>query len=325
MFEDGFLRHIEARRFGAFRQCCVGLEQRFVLSHLGPVLGQFGQARFIGHTHFAAVAHRIQMAHGAPRPVKAGIQLIQHQYQALPVRRRALTLQQFGDGLTILRQKLINRRFNMLGTNGRVGRQIKILQKRVIEGHGIILGSIEAARMRTCMLAILITINISRSQKDAIVAIRTYQGMTPQLGARVFVDSSAVVLGDVQLGDDCSVWPMAVVRGDMQRIRIGARSSVQDGSVLHITHAGPFNPDGYPLLIGEEVTIGHNVTLHGCTLGNRILVGMGSIVMDGAVVEDEVVIGAGSLVPPGKRLSSGFLYVGQSPVHQGKTGQSACI
>ncbi|MBF7728839.1 gamma carbonic anhydrase family protein [Pseudomonas sp. N040] len=149
------------------------------------------------------------------------------------------------------------------------------------------------------------------------MAIRTYQGMTPTLGQRAFVDASAVVLGDVQLGDDSSVWPQAVVRGDMQRIRIGARSSVQDGSVLHITHAGPYNPDGFPLLIGDEVTIGHNVTLHGCTLGNRILVGMGSIIMDGAVVEDEVVIAAGSLVPPGKRLHSGFLYVG-SPVTQAR-------
>ncbi|MBP8264728.1 MAG: gamma carbonic anhydrase family protein, partial [Pseudomonas sp.] len=132
------------------------------------------------------------------------------------------------------------------------------------------------------------------------MAIRTYQGMTPQLGERVFVDESAVVIGDVQLGADSSVWPLTVIRGDMHRIRIGARTSVQDGSVLHITHAGPFNPDGYPLIIGDEVTIGHQVTLHGCTLGNRILVGMGSIVMDGAVIEDEVVLGAGSLVPPGK-------------------------
>ncbi|WP_239482252.1 gamma carbonic anhydrase family protein [Pseudomonas insulae] len=141
--------------------------------------------------------------------------------------------------------------------------------------------------------------------------------MRPQLGARVFVDSSAVVIGDVQLGEDSSVWPLTVIRGDMHRIRIGARTSVQDGSVLHITHAGPFNPDGFPLTIGDEVTIGHQVTLHGCTLGNRILVGMGSIVMDGAVVEDEVVIGAGSLVPPGKRLESGFLYVGR-PVSQAR-------
>jgi carbonic anhydrase/acetyltransferase-like protein (isoleucine patch superfamily) len=163
----------------------------------------------------------------------------------------------------------------------------------------------------------LITIGGNRSLKETIVAIRTYQGIAPQLGARAFVDSSAVVIGDVVLGEDASVWPMAVVRGDMHRIRIGNRTSVQDGSVLHITHAGPFNPDGYPLLIGDEVTIGHNVTLHGCTLGSRILVGMGSIVMDGAVVEDEVVIGAGSLVPPGKVLQSGYLYVG-SPVKQAR-------
>lgn len=149
------------------------------------------------------------------------------------------------------------------------------------------------------------------------MAIRTYQGMTPQLGERVFVDESAVVIGDVHLGADSSVWPLTVIRGDMHRIRIGARTSVQDGSVLHITHAGPFNPDGYPLIIGDEVTIGHKVTLHGCTLGNRILVGMGSIVMDGAVVEDDVIIGAGSLVPPGKVLKSGYIYVG-SPVKQAR-------
>ncbi|BCD85653.1 gamma carbonic anhydrase family protein [Pseudomonas solani] len=148
-------------------------------------------------------------------------------------------------------------------------------------------------------------------------AIRTYRGTAPQLAERVFVDRSAVVIGDVELGDDSSVWPFALIRGDMHRIRIGARTSVQDGSVLHITHAGPFNPDGFPLLVGDDVTIGHKVTLHGCTLGNRILVGMGSIVMDGVVVEDEVVIGAGSLVPPGKRLESGYLYVG-SPVKQAR-------
>lgn len=149
------------------------------------------------------------------------------------------------------------------------------------------------------------------------MTIRTYQGHTPQLGARAFVDPSAVVIGDVELGDDCSVWPLAVIRGDMHSIRIGARTSIQDGSVLHITHAGPFNPGGYPLHIGEDVTVGHKVTLHGCTIGSRVLVGMGAIIMDGAVVEDEVVIGAGSLVPPGKVLQSGYLYVG-SPVKQAR-------
>lgn len=149
------------------------------------------------------------------------------------------------------------------------------------------------------------------------MAIRSFQQHTPILQERAFVDRSAVVIGDVVIGADSSVWPLTVIRGDMHRIRIGTRTSVQDGSVLHITHAGPFNPDGYPLLIGDEVTIGHKVMLHGCTLGNRILVGMGSTIMDGAVVEDEVIIGAGSLVPPGKRLTSGFLYVG-SPVKQAR-------
>lgn len=147
--------------------------------------------------------------------------------------------------------------------------------------------------------------------------IRPHQNKHPQLGERVFVDSSAVLIGDIEIGADSSVWPLTVIRGDMHRIRIGARTSIQDGSVLHITHAGPFNPDGFPLTIGDEVTIGHKVILHGCTLGSRILVGMGAIVMDGAVVEDEVIIGAGSLVPPGKMLASGYLYVG-SPAKQAR-------
>ncbi len=146
------------------------------------------------------------------------------------------------------------------------------------------------------------------SQKGG--SVRAYRGHTPKLGERVFVDPSAVVSGDVELGDDCSVWPCAVIRGDMHRIRIGNRTSVQDGSVLHITHASNFNPDGWPLTIGDDVTIGHNVTLHGCTIGNRILIGIGSVVLDGAIVEDEVIIGAGTLVPPGKTLESGYLYVG---------------
>ncbi|KZZ10123.1 gamma carbonic anhydrase family protein, partial [Oleiphilus sp. HI0079] len=141
-------------------------------------------------------------------------------------------------------------------------------------------------------------------------SVRKYLEHSPLLGERVFVDPSALVLGDVQLGDDCSVWPMAVVRGDMHKIRIGDRTSVQDGSVLHITHAGPFNPDGYPLIVGDDVTVGHKALLHGCTIGNRVLIGMGAIVMDGAVIEDEVIIAAGSTVSPGKRLESGYVYRG---------------
>ncbi|TBV06052.1 gamma carbonic anhydrase family protein [Stutzerimonas kirkiae] len=149
------------------------------------------------------------------------------------------------------------------------------------------------------------------------MTIRSFRGITPKLGEGAFVDPSAVVRGDVELGADSSVWPLTVIRGDIHRIRIGTRSNIQDGSVLHITHAGPFNADGFPLTIGDEVTVGHKVTLHGCTLGNRVLVGMGSIVLDGAVIEDEVMIGAGSLVPPGKRLESGYLYIG-SPVKQAR-------
>ena len=140
--------------------------------------------------------------------------------------------------------------------------------------------------------------------------IRTFRNKTPVLGKRVFVDHSAVVLGDVVIGDDSSIWPMTVVRGDMNSIRIGARTSIQDGSVLHITHSSRFNPNGFALEIGNDVTVGHNATLHGCKIHDRCLIGLGAIVMDGAVVEEEVIVAAGCLVPPGKRLQSGFLYKG---------------
>ncbi|MAT94251.1 MAG: gamma carbonic anhydrase family protein [Halioglobus sp.] len=146
-------------------------------------------------------------------------------------------------------------------------------------------------------------------------SLRSFRGRTPSLGKRVLIDPSAVVLGDVTLGDDVSVWPQVTVRGDMHRIRVGARSSIQDGSVLHITHAGPYNPAGWPLHIGCDVTVGHAAILHGCHVGDRVLVGMGAVVMDGAVVEDDVVIAAGALVTPGKQLRSGFLYAG-SPARE---------
>ncbi|NMT62815.1 gamma carbonic anhydrase family protein [Marinobacter orientalis] len=147
--------------------------------------------------------------------------------------------------------------------------------------------------------------------------VRTHKGNTPQFGQRAWIDPSAVVIGDVVTGDDVSIWPMTVVRGDMHKIRIGDRCSIQDGSVLHITHASDFNPGGCPLTIGDDVTIGHKALLHGCTVGSRVLVGMGCIIMDGAVVEDEVIVAAGCLVPPGKTLESGHLYVG-SPCRQAR-------
>lgn len=143
--------------------------------------------------------------------------------------------------------------------------------------------------------------------------LRTFKNHKPQIAPDTWVDESAVVIGDVAIGAQSSVWMNAVLRGDVNRIRIGARSNIQDLSMLHVAHRSSTKPDGSPLSIGDDVTIGHQATLHGCTIGNRVLVGMGSIVLDDAVVEDEVIIGAGSLVPPRKRLASGFLYVG-SPV-----------
>lgn len=143
--------------------------------------------------------------------------------------------------------------------------------------------------------------------------LRPYKTHLPALGNNVMIDPSSVVIGNTTLSDDVSIWPLVVIRGDVHRIHIGARSNIQDSSVLHVTHCSSHNPQGNPLIIGEDVTVGHKVMLHGCTIGNRVLVGMGSILLDGSVVEDDVMIGAGSLVPPGKRLESGYLYFG-SPV-----------
>lgn len=148
-------------------------------------------------------------------------------------------------------------------------------------------------------------------------AIRSYKGIIPQLGERVYIDNSAVIVGDITLGEDSSIWPLVAARGDVNQIKIGARSNIQDGSVLHVTHKNAENPNGYPLFIGDDVTVGHKVMLHGCTIGDRVLVGMGAIVLDGVIVESDVMIGAGSLVPPGKILQSGYLYVG-SPVKQAR-------
>jgi carbonic anhydrase/acetyltransferase-like protein (isoleucine patch superfamily) len=142
------------------------------------------------------------------------------------------------------------------------------------------------------------------------MATQSYLGIHPTLGEGVYVDPTALVIGDVVLGDQVSIWPMAVVRGDVNQVRIGHRSNVQDGSVLHVARPYRGNDAGWPLLIGEDVVIGHKVVVHGCTIGNRVLVGIGSIVLDGAVVEDDVMIGAGAVVTPGKRLESGGLYVG---------------
>lgn len=145
--------------------------------------------------------------------------------------------------------------------------------------------------------------------------IRPYLDTHPQIDDSCYIDPMGVVIGDVVLGENVSVWPFAVIRGDVNSIRIGNNSNVQDHAMLHVSHKNADKPDGSPLIIGEDVTIGHHVTLHGCTIGNRVLVGINTIILDDVIVEDDVMIGAGSLVPPRKRLESGYLYVG-SPVQK---------
>jgi carbonic anhydrase/acetyltransferase-like protein (isoleucine patch superfamily) len=141
--------------------------------------------------------------------------------------------------------------------------------------------------------------------------LSAYLGTFPALQKHVFVHDSAQVIGDVILGEDSSVWCNSVLRADVSRIRVGRCSNVQDLTMCHVSHKSPAKPEGSPLIIGDYVTIGHSVILHGCTIGNECLIGMGSIVMDDAVLPERVMIGAGSLVPPGKVLESGMLYVGR--------------
>lgn len=140
--------------------------------------------------------------------------------------------------------------------------------------------------------------------------IKKYKDTLPRVGQSVYIDDSAIVIGDVTLGDDVSVWPTVVIRGDVETISVGNGTNVQDGSVLHVSHAGKFSPKGHPLTIGKGVTIGHRAVVHACTIGNYCLVGIGAVILDDAVLEDYVMLGAGALVAPGKKLESGFLYVG---------------
>ena len=145
--------------------------------------------------------------------------------------------------------------------------------------------------------------------------IRTFQGLSPRLGDNAFVDDTALVVGDVHIGEDSSIWPLTVVRGDVNKIRIGKRTNIQDNSVMHVTHPHTDIPEGYALHVGDNVTVGHRVILHGCEVGDNCLVGMGSTVMDGAKLEPYVLLGAGSLVSPGKVLEGGYLWLG-SPVRK---------
>ena len=146
--------------------------------------------------------------------------------------------------------------------------------------------------------------------------IRSYKGVRPTLGSGAFVDVSAQVIGDVELGEDSSVWMNAVVRGDVNRIRIGPRANVQDNCVLHVTSR-------HPTVLGEEVTVAHSVTLHGCTVEPRCLIGIGALVLNGAVVGEESIVAAGALVPEGMWIPARSLVMGaparvRRPVSEGE-------
>ena len=145
--------------------------------------------------------------------------------------------------------------------------------------------------------------------------LRPFKNSQPRVGKNVFIDESAIVIGDVVIGDDVSIWPATVIRGDVESIHIGDGTNVQDGSVLHVSHAGDYSAEGHPLIIGKGVTIGHRAVVHACTVGDCCLIGIGAIIMDDAALEDYVMLGAGALVPPGKKLEGGYLYVG-APARQ---------
>lgn len=140
--------------------------------------------------------------------------------------------------------------------------------------------------------------------------VRRFEQFVPQIDPEAWLDPTCLVIGDVRIGAHSTVWPGVVMRGDINHIRIGRETNIQDGCVLHNSHDGPHLPGGAPLLLGDRVTVGHRAILHGCDIHGDCLVGMGAIVMDCAVVESGVVIGAGALVPPGKTLQTGYLYTG---------------
>lgn len=140
--------------------------------------------------------------------------------------------------------------------------------------------------------------------------MRQFLDRRPDVDSSAYIDVAATVIGAVSVGADSSFWPGAVARGDVHEIRVGQRTSIQDNAVLHVTHDGPYRPGGIPLVVGDDVTVGHSAVLHACTVGNACLIGIGAIVLDGAVVEPESMIAAGALVAPGKRVERGTLWMG---------------
>jgi len=134
--------------------------------------------------------------------------------------------------------------------------------------------------------------------------IKPYNGIFPTIHSSAFIADSAEVIGDVTIGEESSVWFQTVIRGDVNFIKIGARTNIQDNSVLHVTH------DTHPVIIGNDVTAGHRVVIHGCNISDCVLIGIGAIVLDGAIVEENSIVGAGSLVAPGFKVPSGTVVMG---------------
>lgn len=134
--------------------------------------------------------------------------------------------------------------------------------------------------------------------------IRELKGKAPKIHPEAYIDPQAVVIGDVTMEEGSSLWPTSVARGDVHWIKIGRATNIQDGSILHVTKGK------WPLQIGNHCTVGHRAILHGCTIGNNVLIGMGAVVLDGAVIEDNVIVAAGSLIPEGKTIPSGTLAMG---------------
>ncbi len=142
------------------------------------------------------------------------------------------------------------------------------------------------------------------------MTIRSFKNITPTVADSAYVDEAAVVIGDLHIGEQSSVWPGTVIRGDVNYIRIGSCTNIQDGSVLHVTATSDDHPKGFTLIIGNDVTVGHGAILHACTIEDACLVGMGATILDGAILRKNTLLAAGSLVPPGKELEGGYLWMG---------------
>lgn len=156
------------------------------------------------------------------------------------------------------------------------------------------------------------------------MTIRNFEKIAPVIDQSAFIDETALVIGDVTIGEDSSLWPMVVARGDVNSIRIGARTNIQDGSILHVNHDSEHDPGGSVVVVGSDVTVGHKAILHGCTIEDGCLVGMAATIMDGAVLRSGVLLAAGSLVTPGQELAGGFLWLG-SPARKGRPLKAAEI